>query len=117
MKIMGLEASSMAQSLATDPGQTSNAKVADGLALARSGTARAASGLIETIALPGFSAGWREARFRALVGFAPGAARLIAPADRATLKAQAAQAADATSDATLKAELTQFATLIAPAGP
>jgi len=116
LAIMSLEASSTAQSLATDPGQTSNAKVADGIAKVRGGIAQTANGVISTIAKPGVAADWREARARALVAFAPGAAKLLLPADRAGLQAMATQAAGSTSDPTLKAELTQFATLIAPAG-
>jgi hypothetical protein len=116
LAIMSLEASSMAQTLATDPGQTSNAQVADGVAKMRAGVAQTAGGVISTITLPGLTADWQDARGKALVAFAPGAAKLLLPADRASLQSLATQAATSTSDPTLKAEFTQFASLIAPAG-
>jgi hypothetical protein len=116
LAIESLEANSMAQSLATDPGQTSNPKVADGIAKMRAGVAQTAAGVISTLALPGVATDWQEARGKALVAFAPGAAKLLLPTDRASLQTLATQAAGSTSDPTLKAEFAQFATLIAPTG-
>jgi hypothetical protein len=115
LAIMGLEASSLAKSLSTDPSQTSNAQITDGLAKFRGGLTQTASGVIATIAGPGPADDWKEARGKALIAFAPNAAKLLLPADRTTLQALATQAAAQTTDATLKAEFTQFAAAIAPA--
>jgi hypothetical protein len=116
LAIMGLEANSLAQSLATDPGQTSNAEVAGGLTKMRGGLVGTSSGLLNVLAGAGPTDDWKEARGKALVAFAPSAAKLLLPADRESLQQLATLAVTQTTDPTLKGEFSQFATLIAPAG-
>jgi hypothetical protein len=115
LAISSAEAGAVAAELAQAGGAPPNAEAADGLKTMRAGMAQTAAGVIATIAAPGPSDAWREARAKALIAAAPGYARLLQPDARAPLRAQAEQAATLQTDASLKAELLQFAAAIAGA--
>jgi hypothetical protein len=69
--------------------------------------------VITTIATPGLPNDWREARARALIGFAAHAIGFLTDAQKQGLASAASQAAAGGDDPQLAALLNQFAAAIA----
>jgi hypothetical protein len=115
LALMGEESAIVNQFIAANPDALKDPTRADGLAKIRAGIATTAGGVVTMVSSPGPTDAWKEARAGALLGLAPRAAQLLTPDVRASLQAQATQAAAASTDPTLQSDLTQFAAAIGPA--
>lgn len=81
----------------------------------QSQVAQAYAGSLGVIGRPELADPWKEARAKVLVSMAPQVAPLLSPQDRQALQTAARQVAAKNTDATLQAELNDFAAKIAPA--
>jgi hypothetical protein len=113
---MNLVDSMLSADLAAHPDRTSNPATADGMTKVRAGTTTAVSSVIGMLALSGVTDDWRRARLPAILAIAPEATKLLPADQKAQLAKTALTIAGAVDDATVKAQLTAFATALGGPG-
>lgn len=105
--------SMLSADLAANPNKTNDPTTADGLTKVRAGTTTAIDAVLGMLTIGGLTDDWRRARMPAILAIAPEAAKLLPANDMAQINKTALAAADASDDAGLKTQLTNFASSFA----
>ncbi|HEY3890007.1 MAG TPA: hypothetical protein VGL73_15640, partial [Caulobacteraceae bacterium] len=104
-----LEAASIAHELVTDPDMASSPYGSRELPIMRAGLPKSLIAMLGILALPGSSDDWRRARMPYLLAVTTQAAKLNTPAELAPVRARVMALAEASDDATLRADLAEMA--------
>lgn len=96
------------------PEELSRPNFQSGIGNIRDGSAGTVSGVIETLAINGFTEEWRRARLPALMKAAPSVAKFLNATQKAELQQLAINCADVMDDASVKAALQEFSKIVLP---